>query len=167
MRSYNPGVADCPWQMGEKKKVNMMPETAQAWHSRINYMIRWMPGLRSDIQKKKKIGKIKACIGFRWYLLLDGFTSSPSTVILYWIIGLYLAVCHWSLSVHLSVSELEACQGSRRLWVQRETWANGHQPQEQTAGGHWGRRQSPATKYFLININAKININGGCPAHHF
>lgn len=65
-------------------------ETGQALHCRINYMIRWMPGLHTDIHK---IGKIKACIGFRWYLLLDGFTSSPSTVILYWIIGLYLAVC--------------------------------------------------------------------------
>lgn len=78
------------WQMGGGKSQYDVSETVRALHHRINYMIRWMPGLHTGIHK---IGKIKACIGFRWYLLLDGFTSSPGTVILYWIIGLYLAVC--------------------------------------------------------------------------
>lgn len=44
----------------KKKKVNMMSETAQARHCRINYMIRRMLGPRSDIQKKKKNWKDKS-----------------------------------------------------------------------------------------------------------
>lgn len=85
----------------------MMSKAVQAWHCRINYMIRWKLGLHTDIHR---IGKIKACVGFRWYLQLDGFTSSWNTVTLYWIIGLCLAFSLSGLSVHLSISELDSSQ---------------------------------------------------------
>lgn len=164
MRSTILELPTAPDRWGEK--VNMMPETARrAWHSRINYMVAECLEalLRHTKKKKKKIGKIKACIGFRWYLLLDGFTSSPSTV-MYWIIGLYLAVCPLELE----------CPFKRK-------WAGG--PPRLLGSGYRGRRELMAAALrtdswrtlgsgkaqlqstFLIN-NAKINIDGGFLPRH-